>query len=88
MAIPSLLGKPGSPTIPLEPLQTEGVLQENREIGLAGFEPQDCFKPLSCEAAFYLPLRAIDGFLLAFTLSHSDSVVSRIRCDIDSLCLR
>ena len=64
------------------------VSPEDRELGLAGFEPQDGFKPLSCEAPFYLPLRVVDGFRLAFTFSRSDFVVSRILCDIDSLCLR
>jgi len=39
IAIPLRLIQPNDSIIPLEPLQREGVLQENREIGLAGFEP-------------------------------------------------
>ena len=64
------------------------VSPESQELGLAGFEPQAFCIPLSCEAPFYLPLRVIDGFRLAFTFSRSDFVVSRFLCDIDSLCLR
>jgi len=33
VAIPSLFGKPSNPTIPLETLQREEVLQENRDSG-------------------------------------------------------
>ena len=55
MAIPSLIGKPSHYTIPLEPLQSEGVLQENRDSGWR----ENPFCETLCDMGFTLTIHAI-----------------------------
>ena len=54
-AIQSLFVKPSYPTVPLEPLQSEQVLQENRDSGWR----DDPFRERLCDMGFATPERAI-----------------------------